>query len=146
MPDEALPNLYRAADVFVYPSLYEGFGLPPLEAMACGCPVIASTRGSLGEVIGDAAAIIEPEDIHSIARELYILATDAAARNRLRAAGLAQAQKFNWNRTVQETLGVYERAALIKSEIPCGRPSNPENPKQMQRGRTSVFEHRPYVG
>jgi glycosyltransferase involved in cell wall biosynthesis len=110
VPDDQLPDLYRAAEVFAYPSLYEGFGMPPVEAMACGCPVLASSRGSLGEVLGDAAARVEPEDFHTIARELYILATDPAVRNRLRAAGLAQAQKFDWNRTAAETLAVYERA------------------------------------
>ena len=106
--DQELPDLYRAADVFVYPSLYEGFGMPPLEAMACACPVIASAAGSLKEVIGEAAAIINPEDIHTIARELYRLATDLAERNRLRAAGLNQAAKFNWGRTAAETRQVYE--------------------------------------
>ena len=108
--DEDLPQLYRAADAFVYPSLYEGFGMPPLEAMACACPVIASARGSLAEVLGDAAAVVEPEDIHSIARELYKVATDSALRNRLRAAGLAQADKFDWQKTATEMLQVYARA------------------------------------
>jgi glycosyltransferase involved in cell wall biosynthesis len=110
VPDSDLAVLYRAADAFVYPSLYEGFGMPPLEAMACACPVISSTRGSLGEVVGEAARIIEPEDIHSIARELYIVATDESVRNRLRAAGLAQASKFDWNRTASQTLEVYKEA------------------------------------
>jgi len=110
VPDCDLPDLYRAADAFVYPSLYEGFGLPPLEAMACGCPVISSARGSLGEVLGEAAALVEPDDIHTIAKQLFILATDGAVRNRLRAAGLAQAARFDWNRTAAETLRVYDRA------------------------------------
>jgi glycosyltransferase involved in cell wall biosynthesis len=107
--DDDLPDLYRAASVFVYPSLYEGFGFPPLEAMACACPVICSTRGALAEVIGDAAAKVDPEDIHTIARELYIVATDEACRNRLRAAGLAQARKFDWKRTADETIKVYAK-------------------------------------
>jgi glycosyltransferase involved in cell wall biosynthesis len=110
IPDERLPGLYRAADAFVYPSLYEGFGLPPIEAMACGCPVISSTRGSLGEVVGSAAAIVEPTDLHSIASQLRLLATDASAREHYRAAGLIQAQKFDWNRNAAEILKVYQRA------------------------------------
>ena len=79
--------------------------------MACGCPVISSTRGSLGEIVGDAAAIVEPEDIDSISKQLFILAPDQGIRNRLRAAWLAQAQKFDWKRTAEQTLGVYQRAA-----------------------------------
>ena len=109
VPDDALPDLYRSAEAFVYPSLYEGFGMPPIEAMACGCPVISSTRGSLKEVLGDAAAVIEPEDVHSLAKQLFILGTDAAVRNRLKAAGLAHAQNFDWKRTAQNTLMVYEQ-------------------------------------
>jgi glycosyltransferase involved in cell wall biosynthesis len=105
--DEELPDLYRAAETFVYPSLYEGFGMPPLEAMACGCPVICSTRGSLGEVVGEAAAIIEPEETASMTQQLALLASDPRVRERLRDAGLAQAKKFDWNRTAVETLSLY---------------------------------------
>lgn len=111
VPDANLPELYRAADVFVYPSLHEGFGLPPLEAMACGCPVIATTRGALGEVLSGAAAKVQPEDYHTIAKQLYILATDSSTRNRLRAAGLAQAAKFDWRQAAEQTVKVYETAA-----------------------------------
>jgi glycosyltransferase involved in cell wall biosynthesis len=117
VPDAHLPHLYRAAEGLVYPSLYEGFGLPPVEAMACGCPVIASTCGALGEVVGDAAALVNPAEVHSIAKHLYVLATDVAVRNRLRAAGLARAQHFDWNRTAAGTLQVYERALqMVKDE------------------------------
>jgi glycosyltransferase involved in cell wall biosynthesis len=111
VPDEHLPDLYRAADVFVYPSLYEGFGLPPIEAMACGCPVISSSRGSLAEVVGDAGAIVEPTDIDSIARQLQLFASDPSVRERYRAAGLVRAKLFDWNRTAAATAAVYEAAA-----------------------------------
>ena len=109
--DPDLPELYRAADGFVFPSLYEGFGLPPIEAMACGCPVISSTRGSLGEVIGTAALTIDPENVADIAAKLGALAGDAAARTRLRVAGFDQARKFDWQNTARQTLEIYERVA-----------------------------------
>lgn len=105
-----LPDLYRAADAFVYPSLYEGFGMPPSEAMACGCPVICSTSGSLGEVVGDAAAIVNPDDISSICRQLTAVAGDPALREKLRSAGLLQAKKFDWEKTAAATLAVYQKA------------------------------------
>ncbi len=100
--DEHLPELYRAADTFVYPSLYEGFGMPPLEAMACGCPVISSACGSLAEVVGDAAAIIQPEDVAGLARQLSVVASSAELRQRLRYAGLTRAKEFNWKRPRQK--------------------------------------------
>jgi glycosyltransferase involved in cell wall biosynthesis len=108
--DEQLPALYRAASAFVYPSLYEGFGMPPIEAMACGCPVISSARGSLKEVVGNAALIAEPEDVSSIANQLGTLAVNAQMRNKYRAAGLRQAAGFNWDDTATQTLLVYEKA------------------------------------
>jgi glycosyltransferase involved in cell wall biosynthesis len=101
--------LYRAATALVYPSLHEGFGLPPVEAMACGCPVIASTRGALGEVVGEAAAVVDPEDIGSIAEQMQTVAGDTKIRQQLRAAGLARARRFDWKRTAEQTLKVYER-------------------------------------
>jgi glycosyltransferase involved in cell wall biosynthesis len=111
VPDLVLPDLYRAADAFVYPSLYEGFGMPPVEAMACGCPVVCSTRGSLGEIVGDAAAMVDPEDVHSIVKQLHRVASDNELRSRLRAAGLAQARQFDWDRAGAATVQVYERVA-----------------------------------
>jgi len=107
--DDDLPNLYRAAEVLVYPSLYEGFGMPPIEAMACGCPVICSTRGSLGEIVGNAAALADPEDVDFMAKQLSLLAKDANLRERFRQAGLARARDFDWNRTAAETLSIYAR-------------------------------------
>ena len=116
VPAKDLPNLYRAADAFVYPSLYEGFGLPPLEAMACGCPVLCSTRGALGEVIGDAALTVDPENIAELKAQLAKLAGDAALRKRLQTAGIKQARHFDWHTTAVGTLNVYDRAlARVKA-------------------------------
>jgi len=109
--DALLPDLYRAADVFVYPSLFEGFGMPPIEAMACGCPVLSSERGSLGEVLGSAAIRVDPEDVDALAAQLCVLSSDGSARERLRTAGYAQARRFDWGGTAAATLRVYERAA-----------------------------------
>jgi glycosyltransferase involved in cell wall biosynthesis len=106
--DKDLPTLYRAADAFVYPSLYEGFGMPPIEAMACGCPVISSPRGSLAEVVGDAAALVDPEDIGSMARQLATLACSAERRQELRALGLSRAQQFSWRKAADQTMTVYQ--------------------------------------
>jgi glycosyltransferase involved in cell wall biosynthesis len=111
VPDQELPDLYRAADAFIYPSLFEGFGMPPIEAMACGCPVICSTRGSLGEVVGDAAAIVDPEDEISMADQMTAFSAGSELRSKFRVAGLVQAARFDWDRTAAETLKVYERAA-----------------------------------
>jgi glycosyltransferase involved in cell wall biosynthesis len=109
VPEASLPMWYHAADVFVYPSLFEGFGLPPVEAMACGCPVISSTRGALGEVVGDAAATVNPEEMNSLQKQMTRLATDASLREHLRTAGLERAKSFDWNRTAAATLEVYGR-------------------------------------
>lgn len=111
VPEAELPLLYRAADVFVYPSLYEGFGFPPLEAMACGCPVLCSPRGALGDVVGEAAVTVNPQDAGRLQSQLTRLATDAGLRERLRMAGLARAKTFDWNRAAGQTLEVYVRAA-----------------------------------
>lgn len=109
--DSDLPTLHQAAEVFVYPSLFEGFGMPPIEAMACGCPVISSTRGALGEVIGDAAATVDPEDVPMLKWQLARLANDAGLREHLRSAGLVQAQKFRWEKSAEATMEIYARAA-----------------------------------
>jgi glycosyltransferase involved in cell wall biosynthesis len=111
--EEHLPMLYRAADAFVYPSLYEGFGLPPVEAMACGCPVICSTRGALGEVVGDAALLVNPEDSDELASALARVSTQEEVRRTLRQSGLERAAHFDWQRTAAQTLEVYERAARL---------------------------------
>ena len=112
--DASLPNLYRAADTMVYPSLFEGFGFPPVEAMACGCPVISSTRGSLAEVVADAARTVDPEDVQSIATALCDLAGDPALRERLRQAGFQNARRFDWAENARQVLAVYRRAMETK--------------------------------
>jgi glycosyltransferase involved in cell wall biosynthesis len=110
VPDEHLPVLYRAADVFVLPSLHEGFGLPALEAMACGCPVLCSTKGALGEVVGDAALTMDPENTAELKNQMVRLAADGGLRKALQVAGLKQAQRFQWRDNAAATLRVYARA------------------------------------
>jgi glycosyltransferase involved in cell wall biosynthesis len=109
--DADKPALYSAAAFFVYPSLYEGFGLPPLEAMACGTPAIVSERASLPEVTGDAALRVDPEDPAALTAALCRLHADGALRAQLAAAGLARAATFSWRRTAGETLAAYREVA-----------------------------------
>jgi glycosyltransferase involved in cell wall biosynthesis len=107
--DDRLIGLYRGATVFVFPSLYEGFGLPVLEAMACGCPVISSDVASLPEVAGDAAVLMNPQDTQALASVLEHVLRDADLQLTLRKRGLEQAAKFPWERTARETIAVYKR-------------------------------------
>ncbi len=109
--DERLDALYAGARGFVFPSLYEGFGLPVLEAMAAGVPVATSARGSLGEVAGDAALLVDPEDEDAIGVALHRLLRDDALCAALTAAGLARARLFPWSRTAAETCAVYAELA-----------------------------------
>jgi len=102
-------GLYAIASVFAFPSLYEGFGLPPLEAMARGVPVVTSDRGSLAEVAGDAALIVDPESVAAIAGAIERLLTDEAERERLRTAGFVRAAQFTWERTADLTVEAYAR-------------------------------------
>ena len=109
--DADLPALYRAAGAMVYPSLFEGFGMPPLEAMACGCPVISSGAGSLAEVVGDAARLIAPTSIPDIEQALALVSTNESLRSELIAAGLRRARLFDWDRAALEVFAVYQAAA-----------------------------------
>ncbi|MBI5955550.1 MAG: glycosyltransferase family 4 protein [Chloroflexi bacterium] len=111
VPAEDLPYLYNAARLFVYPSLYEGFGLPLLEAMSCGTPAVASDRSSLPEIAGDAALLVPPEDPEKMAQAIWQALTDEELRRELRQKGLAQAQGFSWERTAKQTIQVYQKAA-----------------------------------
>lgn len=106
--DADLPPLYAAADLFVYPSLYEGFGFPPLEAMASGTPVVASNTSSLPEVVGDAALTIDPRDTAGLAAAIAEVLTSPERRAELIERGLARAAQFSWDRTARETIDLYE--------------------------------------
>ena len=107
--DEHLPALYAGADLFAFPSLYEGFGLPVLEAMACGTPVVTSNASSLPEVAGDAALLVDPYDVEQIAQAMWLVLSQPALAAALREKGLARAAQFSWERTARETIAVYER-------------------------------------
>lgn len=109
--DEDLVALYSAADAFIFPSRYEGFGLPPLEAMACGAPVISSPCGSLREVLGDAAIYVEPDDIGQIAETIASVATGPELRVRLSLLGRKRARAYSWRATALRTAGIYWKAA-----------------------------------
>ncbi|MGH9752280.1 MAG: glycosyltransferase family 4 protein [Blastocatellia bacterium] len=111
--DEDLPPLYRAARAFVYPSLFEGFGLPPLEAMACGTPVVTSNVSSLPEVAGGAALLIDPNDEQALANALIEIANNERLRAELREKGIAQAKKFTWRAAAEQTLRLYQEAYAI---------------------------------
>lgn len=106
-----LVALYNRAAVFVFPSLYEGFGLPVLEAMQCGCPVVASRRGSLPEVVGDAGVLVEPQDTDELADAIRRILDDPLWREDLRKRGFVNARRFSWERTAQKTLELYHRVA-----------------------------------
>jgi glycosyltransferase involved in cell wall biosynthesis len=108
--DEDLRALYSSCLTMIYPSLYEGFGLPPLEAMACGAPVISSSIGSISEVLGRNALLVEPTDCAALARGIIELLTNAEARRRLREAGLAHARSFSWRQTAELTFAIYREA------------------------------------
>jgi glycosyltransferase involved in cell wall biosynthesis len=111
LPDETLAAVYRLAAVFAFPSLYEGFGLPPLEAMACGTPVVTSNVSSLPEVMGDAALFVDPYDADAIADGIRRVITDPALRADLSARGLARAREFSWERSVRRVREIYDEVA-----------------------------------
>lgn len=107
VPDEDLPYIYNGADLFVYLSLFEGFGIPPLEAMACGVPVICSNTTSLPEVVGDAGILVAPSDHKAVEEAVLMIIGSPSLQKELREKGLIQARRFSWERTARETLDVY---------------------------------------
>lgn len=107
--DKDAPYLYNGATIFLFPSLYEGFGLPPLEAMACGCPVISSNTSSLPEVIATAGVLLSPKDIKSWVRNIKMILAKKNIRLEMSKKSILQARKFSWEKCAKETLEVYER-------------------------------------
>jgi glycosyltransferase involved in cell wall biosynthesis len=112
VPNDTLPELYAAADALVFPSLFEGFGIPVLEAMACGTPVCASNVSSIPEVVGDAGLLFDPLDTESIANSLSRILTDQPLRERLIEAGLTQASRFTWDKAASAVLQKIEQAVV----------------------------------
>lgn len=113
VPERDLPALYSGALCFVYPSYFEGFGLPPLEALKCGAPVIVGNRTSLPEVVGDAALAVDPFDVNAIADAIKRLINDPALRTQLSVKGQQRAGEFNWRETAKKTLAVYKEVARV---------------------------------
>jgi glycosyltransferase involved in cell wall biosynthesis len=111
VPERDLPALYSGATCFVYPSYFEGFGLPPLEAMKCGAPVITGDRTSLPEVVGDAGVLVDPFDVDAIASAIHSVVTDSKLRSELKSRSLNRARMFDWRETAKRTLEVYREAA-----------------------------------
>ena len=109
--EETLPGLLAAAEIFCYPSLYEGFGLPPLEAMAAGTPALVGAYPAAAEVLGDAAKLVDPRSAEALAEGLRLLAGDADARKRLAMRGRARALTFTWDQTGRQTVAAYRRVA-----------------------------------
>jgi glycosyltransferase involved in cell wall biosynthesis len=111
VPDEDMPSLYAGATLLAFPSLYEGFGLPVLEAMACGTPVVTSNVSATAEAAGDAARLVDPTDLDALTDALRVVLSDPSVRFELQARGLERAAQFSWERAARETLAVYEAVA-----------------------------------
>jgi glycosyltransferase involved in cell wall biosynthesis len=109
--EEDLPRLYRGAIALVFPSLLEGFGLPPLEAMACGTPVIISNSSSIPEVVGDAGLMVDPYDVEALANAMRRVLADGGLRSTMSARGIERAKTFSWDRAAEQVLGVLREAA-----------------------------------
>jgi glycosyltransferase involved in cell wall biosynthesis len=110
VPSEDLLYLYNAAEVLAHPAFYEGFGLPPLEAMACGLPVVVSDVASLPEVVGDAGLLIDPHDVDELTVAMWRVLHDSDLRQEMKEKGLRQAGRFSWERAARETMDIYQQA------------------------------------
>jgi glycosyltransferase involved in cell wall biosynthesis len=116
VPEAQLPSLYRSAEALVFASLYEGFGLPVLEAMACGTPVITSNTTALPEVAGDAAVLVDPTSVDQIAEAMGRINRDSSLRKSLRSKGLIQAKRYSWESTIARVQGILENVILSELE------------------------------
>jgi glycosyltransferase involved in cell wall biosynthesis len=126
VPEEDLPGLFAGADAFLYPTLYEGFGLPVAEAMACGTPVLTSSTSALQEIAGGYAYLVDPMDVDAIARGIVDLATDPARRAEFTELGKRRAADFSWDRAAGETLRVYAEALRVAPYRPPAPDARPE--------------------
>jgi glycosyltransferase involved in cell wall biosynthesis len=117
VPSDTLRCFYQSAAAFVFPSRYEGFGLPPLEAMACGTPVVASNVSSLPEVLGDAAMLVNPENVFDIARGIRDVLVDPSMRCALVQKGFAQVARFSWRDTARQVLEIYREVAAHEHRV-----------------------------
>ena len=115
VPSDDLVSLFNMAEVFAFPSLYEGFGLPVIEAMACGTPVVTTRAGSLSEVAGDAALTVDPLSVGELTDALIAVVSDATLAETLRERGLARASQMSWRETARQTLAVYRQAIAAHS-------------------------------
>jgi glycosyltransferase involved in cell wall biosynthesis len=115
VPNEDLVSIYNLASLFVFPSRYEGFGLPLLEAMSCGVPVIAADNSSIPEIVGDAAILFDAQDVNGISAAMCQVLTDESLQARLRRDGLERSTKFSWDKCGSETIAVY--GDVVKNQV-----------------------------
>jgi len=120
VPQSCLASLYTGAELFAFPSLYEGFGWPPLEAMACGCPVLSSNAACMPEVLGDAALYVDPWDVEGWKQALATMLTDEGLRRKLAYKGMERASRFTWRRAAEQTLALYKEVEEgLSSTLKC---------------------------
>jgi glycosyltransferase involved in cell wall biosynthesis len=146
LADDTLAILYRLASLFVFPSLYEGFGLPPLEAMASGTPVVTSNVSSLPEVTGDAAVLVDPYDVGAIEDGMYRVLTDPALAAEMRRKGLLRARQFSWEQSVAKTWDVYQEVAKKNRESGGRRKEEGDSAQEegARAGRDGAAGSRPH--